>query len=196
MAHPDVVQVRGILRPRVLDFIAETAKGMAFTDHKHTDGLVYRNLALTMDTKFELSMVENIEAKIGSIQEGVSFVRRAFGDDTTTSWIHADHSMSQYAGLVYLSDAREGCGTAFWKHKELGYTSANELKNQEEVDIVRRDAEDRDKWEMLHFEPTAKGKFVYYPTHLFHSRMPQFVNHLKDEEEARYVWVLFFDKIP
>ena len=134
--------------------------------------------------EFLIGQIENKEIK--SI---LSFFRRANEDEDTDWRIHADSIITDRlpdrAAVLYLSKPTENLsGTAFWKHKELGYKLDNK-KNFNK--ILLEDSNDETKWELNTVIGHKENRLVSYPSNYFHSKYPN--KHLNNRE----VFVIFYN---
>jgi hypothetical protein len=126
---------------------------------------------------------------LSAIRPALSFFRRGVPGDKPTVWIHADRAAASAAGLLYFDDVG---GTAFWKHKALGWEElppAEALGEQGDavVDRLNLDGGNQRGWTMTGYVAAAPNRFIAYPTSRFHSRWPL------ELDRPRLIWVVFFD---
>lgn len=91
-----------------------------------------------------------------------------FAKASDRSWIHSDH-FNTWAGVIYLTpDAPESGGTAFYRHKATGATTAEELSSYESQDMT--------KWEVTDVVGNRYNRLVLYHSNLFHNSLDYFGN--------------------
>jgi hypothetical protein len=146
---------------------------------------------------------DRIAAAVGSpITPRLSCFRLNLAGEFPHSWVHSDDICAEYASVLYLN-LPEQCagGTAFWRHSALGM---DRLLTREELaargmnpdhfyQLMNREWRDLKFWEQADFVPMRFGRFVTYPTCLFHSRYP-FEGFGNGADNGRLIWVCFYDK--
>ena len=142
---------------------------------------------------------EIVSSKI-SLLEGspirniLSFFRVAT-DVLDTDWdIHSDLKINgeqpDRAIVLFMSPSKsknELNGTAFWTHKEYGYKLPDSTSNEEYDEVLQRDANDKDKWELNTVIGHKENRLISYPSSYFHSKYPN-----QSWEDGRVVFVMFY----
>ena len=101
--------------------------------------------------------------------------------------IHIDDS--KYSLVVNLDrNQKEDTGTYFWKHKETGLERYNGRQSEE---ILKRDGNDKTKWELLEFVPGKFNEGVLFDSKLFHSPSPGYG---LNKEDARLIQIMFLEE--
>lgn len=142
---------------------------------------------------------EIVESKISRLEGRpvrniLSFFRVAT-DVLDANWdIHSDLKINgeqpDRAVVLFMSPSRsesELNGTAFWVHKEYGYKLPNNTSNEEYDEVLQRDSNDKDKWELNTVIGHRENRLISYPSSYFHSKYPN-----KGWEEGRIVFVMFY----
>jgi hypothetical protein len=141
-------------------------------------------IPLEHDDPLRSEMVEKISGLHGrEVNVSLAFLRLSLQDEDTPVWIHPDSCVDEWAGVLYLSRA-DFCsgGTAFWRHRGLGWESlpstekareSGVVMDQSFVDRLNSDGNDIDKWTITGLLPMAYNRFITYPSKLFHSRYPR-----------------------
>lgn len=126
----------------------------------------------------------------------MQFFRLNLADDQPTTYIHADTGVgASHAALIYLSDPQD-CrgGTAFWRHRSLGWDRlpAGFVPNETSAKNLNTDGDDEGKWQMDSLVGMKFNRMAIYPTAMFHSRYPR--EAFGDTPESgRLIWVGFFN---
>ena len=109
----------------------------------------------------------------------LSFFRLTLPDDILPTYIHNDSAMAKTTGILYLNlpSQCEG-GTAFWKHKESGLTSAPTPADLEVLgaDYVQKLVEDglqEDRWEQTGLVDMRFNRLLVFDSALWHSPWPR-----------------------
>ena len=115
--------------------------------------------------------------------------------------IHSDREYGENTAIVYLSIASEMSGTAFYRHRETGWTDLPALEElvQDQVFFqkIRQqmlDASEAD-WEMYEFIEVRYNRCLIFDAPKIHCRIPK-VGFGTNEENSRMVWVCHFNGIP
>lgn len=144
-----------------------------------------------------------IEKAIGRKAEiDYTFFRYATYGLPLNHLVHADSGLSPFGCVLYLNEADQivpGSGTAFYRHKKLGY---EKMPTEEEVrkagkspkrvwDTLEASWNEPDAWEQISMVPMIFNRAIVFDTTRFHSRLPldAFGNTLED---ARLIQVSFF----
>lgn len=166
---------------------------------KAPDGGVYRCLHVRPTDELK----PQIEKAIGrKANIDYTFFRYGLYASTLGHLIHADSGLSPYGCVLYLNEPDQivpGSGTAFWRHKKLGYEKVPTIeevrasgKSPKRVwDILEDSWNDESAWEQTSMVEMSFGRATIFDTTRFHSRMPLqgFGNCLAD---ARLIEVSFF----
>lgn len=110
------------------------------------------------------------------------------------SWIHADQT-TRWAGVCYLTpNPPTNSGTALFKHKETGLSSAPLLKNgaydTELLTKINKDSVDMSAWEMTDRFANKYNRLIIYKGDCFHSSLDYFGT---DINTSRLFQVFFFN---
>jgi hypothetical protein len=91
--------------------------------------------------------------------------------------------------VLYISEStKEGLhGTAFWKHKEVGYEMPIDTSNEESDRFLLEEANNLDNWELSSVVGYRPNRAVMYPSNYFHSKYPN-----TGWKEGRMVYVMFY----
>jgi len=119
---------------------------------------------------------------------------RVATEDLDTDWrIHADSKVGdirpERALVLYISEStKEGLhGTAFWKHKEVGYEMPIDVSNEESDRFLSEEANNVDNWELHSVIGYKPNRALMYPSNYFHSKYPN-----TGWKEGRMVYVMFY----
>ena len=112
--------------------------------------------------------------------------------------VHVDPSSLWWVGVVYLTLPQhcEG-GTAFYRHKALGYDSTPPQEVLEAAGypdvktLLAQDGPDLEKWEHLMTVPMRFNRLILYRPWMWHSAAPGFGD---SPETGRLIQVLSFQK--
>lgn len=116
---------------------------------------------------------------------GFDYIRKYEAGRAQPTFIHADHSISQWTAVLSLQD--NNGQVAFWKHIETGQEYAS--NDPRWIDRIREEGNDESKWELLRAVHLQANRCVVYPSNLFHSRLPK----VWDDARPRLVHVFFFN---
>lgn len=124
----------------------------------------------------------------------MDYWRVGVSGDRLTSWIHCDAACGEIAAILYLSEPAPGSGTAFWKHRELGWHEAPEHAVDEETnERLIAESHDGEAWEMTDLVHGRYNRLVIYPARRFHSRYPKDAEG-DSPEDGRLIWVGFANR--
>ena len=119
---------------------------------------------------------------------------RVATEEFDTDWrIHADSKVGdirpERALVLYISPSTmKGLhGTAFWKHKEVGYEMPIDVTNEEADRFLLEEANDIDNWELHSVVGYKPNRALMYPSNYFHSKYPNI-----GWKEGRMVYVMFY----
>ena len=112
----------------------------------------------------------------------LAFFRYEPPNSEPTHWIHADNSVAEYTGIVYLSDRHDG-GTALWNHKIAGRRNNKPEYHQ----WLGADENDESRWQLTDLIGTSYNRCVLFSGDRFHSKFPRL------NLEQRLTYVCFFD---
>lgn len=146
------------------------------------------------DLEFDNIVLRNLSAIDGVPRESLLAFFRVATEEVDTDWrIHADAKVGDIrptrALVLYLSPSTmEGLhGTAFWKHKKLGYEMPNYISNEESDIMLMEEANDLSNWELHSVVGYRPNRAVMYPSNYFHSKYPNV-----GWKEGRMVYVMFY----
>jgi hypothetical protein len=119
---------------------------------------------------------------------------RVATEELDTDWrIHADSKVGdirpERALVLYISPStKEGLhGTAFWKHKDVGYKMPEDTSDEEANRFLLEEANNLDNWELHSVVGYRPNRAVMYPSVYFHSKYPN-----TGWKEGRMVYVMFY----
>lgn len=119
---------------------------------------------------------------------------RVATDELDTDWrIHSDSKVGdirpERALVLYISQStKEGLhGTAFWKHKELGYEMPLDIPNEEADRFLLEEANNLNNWDLHSVIGYKPNRALMYPSNYFHSKYPN-----TGWKEGRMVYVMFY----
>lgn len=154
-------------------------------------GHVYNGIGL-----YHLDMTEYLSDALGwPVAQELSFFRLGLEGDELTSYIHCDSVCSRFACVWYLTPA-DLCrgGTAFWRHKELGWDALPaEGVDEKMAEKLNHDGNIEECWELEALAKMWWNRAVIYPSALFHSRYPR-QSFGSDASDGRLIWCCFFDE--
>lgn len=119
---------------------------------------------------------------------------RVATEEFDTDWrIHADSKVGdirpERALVLYISPStKEGLhGTAFWKHKRVGYEMPLDVSNEEADRFLSEEANNLDNWDLHSVVGYRPNRALMYPSNYFHSKYPN-----TGWKEGRMVYVMFY----
>ena len=119
---------------------------------------------------------------------------RVATEEFDTDWrIHADSKVGdirpERALVLYISPStKEGLhGTAFWKHKRIGYEMPLDVSNEEADRFLSEEANNLDNWDLHSVVGYRPNRALMYPSNYFHSKYPN-----TGWKEGRMVYVMFY----
>jgi hypothetical protein len=146
------------------------------------------------DRDFDNIVLRNLSAIDGKPRESLLAFFRVATEEFDTDWrIHADSRVGDIlparALVLYLSPSTmEGLhGTAFWKHKKLGYEMPHYTSKEESDRMLMEEANDLSNWELHSVVGYKPNRAVMYPSNYFHSKYPNV-----GWKEGRMVYVMFY----
>lgn len=143
---------------------------------------------------FDEYIVEKLSDIDGVQRECLLGFFRVATEEVDTDWrIHADSKVGdirpERALVLYISPStKEGLhGTAFWKHKEVGYEMPIDVSDAESDRFLLEEANEVDNWELHSVVGYRPNRAVMYPSNYFHSKYPN-----TGWKEGRMVYVMFY----
>jgi len=185
--------------PEPLKYREEACK-QPYYEIRGPDGVSYRNINVRPSEEF----AELLSARLGKkVKCGYSLLRVNYAGELPNHAVHTDNGYDDFAAVLYLSRP-EDCvgGTAFWKHKQYGWTHWPDeaamrrtcKKPEKIISQLQRDANDESAWEQTYLAEMKFNRMIVYPTDQFHSRFP-FPAFGFTPETARLIWVSFFSVV-
>jgi hypothetical protein len=106
---------------------------------------------------------------------------------------HNDISMGQYSLMLYMN-RRQDCqgGTSILFHRDLGIESGSQVRTEEELAVLRKDANDQSKWRQLFLCQMRPNRAFIFNADLFHRAEP-IGGFGMDNADQRLVLTAFFD---
>lgn len=140
-------------------------------------------------------MAPFISAAIGeSVTVRLAFFRLGMAGIPMSTFIHADNTEAEFAGVLHLSDPKiDHGGTAFWRHKGTGWREAPTVLDEDIAAMLAIDGQDETKWDRESCVEAKFNRFVTYPARCFHSRYPNQCD-APTKEEGRLVLACFYDR--
>jgi hypothetical protein len=146
------------------------------------------------DPDFDNLILRKLSAIDGVPRESLLAFFRVATEEFDTDWrIHADSKVGdirpERALVLYISESSmEGLhGTAFWKHKKLGYEMPHYTSKEESDRMLIEEANDLSNWELHSVVGYRPNRAVMYPSNYFHSKYPNL-----GWKEGRMVYVMFY----
>lgn len=146
------------------------------------------------DADFDNLILRKLSAIDGVPRESLLAFFRVATEEVDTDWrIHADSKVGdirpERALVLYISESTmEGLhGTAFWKHKKLGYRMPFNISNEESDRMLIEEANDLSHWDLHSVVGYKQNRAVMYPSNYFHSKYPN-----KGWVGGRMVYVMFY----
>lgn len=143
---------------------------------------------------FDEYILEKLSAIDGVKRESLLAFFRVATEEFDTDWrIHADSKVGdirpERALVLYISPStKEGLhGTAFWKHKEVGYEMPLDVSNEEADRFLSEEANNLDNWDLHSVVGYRPNRALMYPSTYFHSKYPN-----TGWKEGRMVYVMFY----
>lgn len=135
-----------------------------------------------------------LERKVSRFQHGESFFRLTMPSQPPPTYIHNDLALADITAILYLNRMGKG-GTALWKHRESGLTSAPTSADLQRLglDYMRKlieDGTDESKWELDELCDMKYGRLVAFDSGLWHSCYPR-GGWGTDAEDGRLIQVYF-----
>ena len=145
------------------------------------------------------SLFKALHAKVGQIIPSSMFFRIT-NPGMERALIHSDREYGEHTAIVYLSQTREGSGTAFYKHRETGMADmpplAELMSDEKFFAKIRQqmlDASDQD-WEVYNFVEAVFNRCLIFDAPKIHCRIPK-NGYGETEGDSRMVWVCHFNKV-
>lgn len=146
------------------------------------------------DKEFDDMILEKLSAIEGIQRECLLGFFRVATEEFDTDWrIHADSKVGdirpERALVYYISPStKEGLhGTAFWKHKKLGYSIPEDISNEEFDRMLREESNVLENWDLHSVVGYRPNRALTYPSVNFHSKYPN-----TGWKEGRMVYVMFY----
>lgn len=143
---------------------------------------------------FDKIILEKLSAIDGVQRECLLGFFRVATEEFDTDWrIHSDSKVGdirpERALVLYISPStKEGLhGTAFWKHKEIGYEMPLDVSNEEADRFLSEEANNLDNWDLHSVVGYRPNRALMYPSNYFHSKYPN-----TGWKEGRMVYVMFY----
>lgn len=171
--------------------IREAALRLEFKTVEHGGGKYSGIGLMPLDLSNEISELVGFPVK-----QKLSFFRINRGTDAPSTFIHADSSESEFAGVLHLSAPHylKG-GTAFWTHKVMciDRLRAANVTRSGMAERLNWDGHDESLWEMTGYCAMKFNRFITYPACMFHSRYPK-ETWGTDNVDSRLIWACFYDR--
>lgn len=144
--------------------------------------------------EFDEFILRKLSAIDGVARECLLGFFRVATEELDTDWrIHADSKVGdirpERALVLYLSPStKKGLhGTAFWKHKKVGYEMPINVSDEEADRFLSEESNKIDNWELHSVIGYKPNRALIYPSNYFHSKYPN-----EGWVEGRMVYVMFY----
>lgn len=194
MTSPFIIADNFLPNPELLIADLRTRE---FEDLTGPDGAVYKRVS-PLDPSYCSDLIGDAVKR--PVDVTYLLARLNLAGEPPNNAIHSDEGYDEFAMVLYLT-APEHCkgGTAFWKHRNYGFTS---LPTQHEcrqvgrspstvLNTLKRDFDRPDAWLQTHLAEMKFNRAIFYPTKRFHSRSP-FEAFGSDITDGRLIVVSFF----
>lgn len=183
--------VDNFLESNVYDSVYDSLKNNYFQEVEVGDKKFWVQYS---NENFNKYVVEKLSAIDGVQRECLLGFFRVATEEVDTDWrIHADSKVGdidpERALVLYISPStKEGLhGTAFWKHKEVGYEMPLDVSSKEADRFLLEEANNIDNWELHSVVGYRPNRALMYPPNYFHSKYPNV-----GWKEGRMVYVMFY----
>ncbi len=170
-------------------YVREQALAKSFGKHVHK-GVAYDGIGTAEPPNLD----PFISAAVGeSVKTSLSFFRLSMAGMPMNTYIHADATESEFAGVLYLHEPNVNHGgTAFWKHCGTGWREVQPVIDQDMAAMLGIDGKDDTKWIRESYVKSEFNRFLTYPSRLFHSRYPNQCDS-PTKDGGRLVLACFYD---
>ena len=171
------------------DELIGSLKSAEFNDLVNpVDGVTYPHISEDIPDNVRDEILSRIEDVLSrSIDNYLMFMRRSPAGVNAPHAAHSDASMGDYSLMLYLNE-HPGSGTSMVVHKKTGIAYNPELA--EFVDIIVRDQNIDDEWEVTDMIEMKKNRAFIFRSDALHRAEP--VGGVGEEKEARTVLTCFF----
>lgn len=163
-------------------------------DFKEVDAGDKKFFVQYSDKDFDQLILDKISSIDGIKRQSLLSFFRVATENVDTDWrIHADLNIGdikpERALVLYISEStKEGLhGTAFWRHKKVGYKMSDDISNEEADRFLIEEANNLDNWELHSVIGYKTNRALMYPSSYFHSKYPN-----TGWKEGRMVYVMFY----
>lgn len=146
------------------------------------------------DKEFDQLILNKLSIIDGVKRESLLAFFRVATEDLDNDWrIHADLNIGEIkperALVLYISEStKEGLhGTAFWKHKKVGYQMPDNVSDTDADKFLLEECNNLDNWELHSVIGYKTNRALMYPSSYFHSKYPN-----TGWKEGRMVYVMFY----
>ena len=160
-------------------------------NHLASDGVTYPGI-VELDEPTQWYLAQRFrELYSDRFRAKLMFARHSYETMPPPNWAHSDLNMAQYVGLTYLSPVDYPWdGTHCVRHKKSKISI--HPKNQDEIDLVMGDSNNKDKWDIIYTCPSQYNRlFVLNARHL-HAAAYKFGT---NRTNSRLVLSVFFDLV-
>ena len=169
-----------------------------FEDRTGPDGALYKHIQLRPVDEFS----DLLSAVVGRpVEQVLTMVRANFEGELPHNPVHSDQICAEFACVLYLNlPAQCQGGTAFWKHKALGWESlpteatirSKGKSPKREYAKIDADWSNAEAWEQTLLAEMKFNRLIAYPSRRFHSRWPH-TAFGSTPDDVRLIWVSFFN---
>lgn len=195
--HDTRLLIKDGFLPNAEEFRAQVL-ARPFEDKIGPDGAPYKNIQVRETNEFQTLL----EAVLGRpVMQHLTMVRANYAGELPHNPVHSDQICAEYACVLYLNTP-EQCrgGTAFWRHKKLGWDSLpHEASLRAKGKSPKRlyaelddGYKDPTAWEQTLLAEMKFNRLIAYPSRRFHSRWPH-TAFGTSPDDVRLIWVSFFD---
>ena len=152
------------------------------------DGVKYPYICQDIPKEVRSEIEQLLSDYIGKdINKSTMFMRRSPKGVEAPHQVHSDISMGDYSLMLYINQG-ESAGTSIVKHKETGIAYSPE--NQEYLDIITKDQNTPEAWEIIHMVPMKPNRAFIFRSDALHRAEP--IGGFGQEKESRCVLTCFF----
>lgn len=169
-----------------------------FETHTGPDGAIYTNIQIRPRQEFKALLEDLFRYEV---EQHLTMVRANYAGELPHNPVHSDQICAEYACVLYLNTPAQ-CqgGTAFWKHKKLGWESlptektlrAHGKSPKREFAKIDADWSNPEAWEQTLLAEMKFNRLIAYPSRRFHSRWPH-TAFGTSPDDVRLIWVSFFN---
>lgn len=172
------------------DFVRDCLIKEPMVDHLASDGVIYPGI-VELPSFLEKDLHLKFSVLFGNrFKKKLMFARHSYADMSPPHWAHSDLNMAQYVGIIYMNpiDYTFLDGTHCLRHRK----SKLEIhpRNQDEIDLVMGDSNDKSKWEITYTCPAKYNRLFILNARFIHAAAYKYGT---NRINSRLVLSVFFD---